>query len=69
VSFRAGIVTPAAAATSESVTTRRTEKWHFSTGELLKLPVLLIHAVEGGEIERWHEFWNMPAFISQLPKS
>lgn len=51
------------------VTTRRTEEWHFSTGEILKLPVLCIHEIEGGKIKNWHEFWNMPAFMSQLPQS
>ena len=54
---------------AERVTTRRTEEWHFSTGEVLKLPVLCIHEIEGGKIKRWHEFWNMPAFMAQLPKS
>ena len=54
---------------AERVTTRRTEEWHFSTGEVLKLPVLCIHEVEDGRIKRWHEFWNMPAFMAQLPQS
>ena len=54
---------------AERVTTRRTEEWHFSTGEILKLPVLCLHEIEGGKIKRWHEFWNMPAFMAQLPKS
>lgn len=54
---------------AERVTTRRTEEWHFATGEVLKLPVLCIHELEGGKIKRWHEFWNMSAFMSQLPKS
>ena len=54
---------------AERVTTRRTEEWHFSTGEVLKLPVLCMHEIEDGKIKRWHEFWNMPAFMSQLPKS
>ena len=56
-------------ADAERVTTRRTEEWHFTTGEVLKLPVLCIHEIEGGKIKRWHEFWNMPAFMAQLPKS
>lgn len=51
------------------VTTRRTEEWHFTTGEVLKLPVLCLHEIEDGKIKRWHEFWNMPDFMSQLPKS
>ncbi len=54
---------------AERVTTRRTEEWHFTTGEILKLLVLCIHEIEGGKIKRWHEFWNMPAFMAQLPKS
>ena len=54
---------------AKRVTTRRTEEWHFSTGEVLKLPVLCVHEIEGGKIKRWHEFWNMPAFMSQLPQS
>ena len=54
---------------AERVTTRRTEEWHFSTGEVLKLPVLCIHEIDGGKTKRWHEFWNMPAFMAQLPKS
>ena len=54
---------------AQRVTTRRTEEWHFKTGEVLKLPVLCIHEIEGGKIKRWHEFWNMPTFMAQLPKS
>lgn len=54
---------------AQRVTTRRTEEWHFTSGEVLKLPVLCIHEIEGGKIKRWHEFWNMPAFMSQLPQS
>lgn len=54
---------------AKRVTTRRTEEWHFSTGEVLKLPVLCIHEIEDGKIKRWHEFWNMPAFMTQLPQS
>lgn len=53
---------------AQRVTTRRTEEWHFKTGEVLKLPVLCMHEIEGGKIKRWHEFWNMPDFMSQLPK-
>ena len=36
---------------------------------VLKLPVLCLHEIEDGKIKRWHEFWNMPDFMSQLPKS
>lgn len=54
---------------AQRVTTRRTEEWHFTTGEVLKLPVLCLHEIEGSKIKRWHEFWNMPAFMAQLPKS
>ena len=50
------------------VTSRRTEEWHFKTGEVLKLPVVCIHEIEDGKIKRWHEFWNMPDFMAQLPK-
>ena len=51
------------------VTTRRTEEWHFSTGEVAKLPVLCMHEIEDGKIKRWHEFWNMPSLIAQMPPS
>ncbi len=51
------------------VTTRRTEEWHFSTGEVVKLPVLCLHEIEDGKIKRWHEFWNMPSPIPQMPQS
>ena len=54
---------------AQRVTTRREEEWHFSTGEVLKLPVLCVHEIEDGKIKLWHEFWNMPAFMEQLPKS
>ena len=54
---------------AERVVSRRTEEWHFTTGEVLKLPVTCVHEIEGGKIKRWHEFWNMPAFMAQLPKS
>ncbi len=51
------------------VTTRRTEEWHFSTGEVAKLPVLCMHEIEAGKIKRWHEFWNMPSLMAQMPQS
>jgi len=54
---------------AQVVTTRRTEEWHFSTGEVAKLPVLCMHEIEGGKIKRWHEFWNMPSLITQMPPS
>jgi limonene-1,2-epoxide hydrolase len=54
---------------ADRVTTRRTEEWHFSTGEVAKLPVLCLHEIEGGKIKRWHEFWNMPSLIAQMPPS
>jgi limonene-1,2-epoxide hydrolase len=54
---------------ADRVTTRRTEEWHFSTGEVAKLPVLCLHEIEGGKIKRWHEFWNMPSLIEQMPPS
>jgi limonene-1,2-epoxide hydrolase len=56
-------------ADARRVTTRRTEEWHFSTGEVAKLPVLCLHEIEGGKIKRWHEFWNMPSLMPQIPKS
>ena len=54
---------------ADRVMTRRTEEWHFSTGEVAKLPVLCMHEIEGGKIKRWHEFWNMPSLIAQMPPS
>lgn len=54
---------------ADRVVTRRTEEWHFSTGEVAKLPGLCLHEIEGGKIKRWHEFWNMPSLISQMPPS
>jgi hypothetical protein len=27
-----------------------------------------VHEIEGGKIKRWHEFWNMPSLIAQMPK-
>ena len=54
---------------AERVMSRRTEEWHFPTGEILKLPVMAVHEVRGGRIADWHEFWNMQSFIAQLPPS
>ena len=54
---------------ADRVTTRRIEEWHFSTGEVAKLPVLCLHEIEGGKIRRWHEFWNMPTLMEQMPPS
>jgi hypothetical protein len=31
--------------------------------------VLCLHELEGGKIKRWHEFWNMPTLIEQMPAS
>ncbi|MAG33998.1 MAG: hypothetical protein CL908_24225 [Deltaproteobacteria bacterium] len=54
---------------ADRVTSRRTEEWHFPTGEVAKLPVVCIHEIEGGKIKRWHEFWNMPSLMEQMPPS
>lgn len=54
---------------AQRVTTCREEEWHFTTGEVLKLLVLCIHEIEGSKFKRWHDFWNMPAFMAQLPQS
>jgi len=54
---------------ADRVTSRRTEEWHFPTGEVAKLPVVCIHEITDGQITRWHEFWNMPSLIEQLPPS
>ena len=56
-------------ADADRVTSRRTEEWHFPSGEVAKLPVVCIQEIEGGQITRWHEFWNMPSLIEQMPPS
>jgi limonene-1,2-epoxide hydrolase len=54
-------------ADADRVTSRRTEEWHFPTGEVAKLPVVCIQEINDGKITRWHEFWNMPSLIEQMP--
>ena len=51
------------------IMTRRTEEWHFTSGEVAVLPVLCLHELESGKIKLWHEFWNMPTLIEQMPAS
>jgi limonene-1,2-epoxide hydrolase len=49
---------------------RRVEEWHFPTGEVVTLPVMCVQEwnVEG-KLTLWHEFWNMPTLIEQMPQS
>lgn len=56
-------------ADADRVMSRRTEEWHFPTGEVLKLPVMALHEIRDGRIANWHEFWNMQSFVEQLPPS
>ncbi|MBW2426971.1 MAG: hypothetical protein JRG86_22200 [Deltaproteobacteria bacterium] len=36
---------------------------------IANLPVLFLREIEGGKIERWHEFWNMRSLIAEMPAS
>lgn len=56
-------------ADASRITTRRTEEWHFPTGEVLRLPVLCLHELRDGRIASWHEFWNMPSLMEQMPST
>lgn len=51
------------------VMSRRSEEWHFPTGEVLKLPVMCVHEIRDGRIADWHEFWNLQHFTEQMPAS
>ena len=51
---------------AQRVTTRRTEEWHFATGEVLKLPVLCLHEIEDGKIKVWRDYFDLASFTSQM---
>lgn len=49
------------------VTIRRTEEWHFTTGEVAKISVLCVHEIANGKVANWQEFWDHRSLMKQLP--
>ncbi|MFQ5696720.1 MAG: nuclear transport factor 2 family protein [Myxococcota bacterium] len=50
------------------VVTEHTETWHFPTGEVVPLPFVSIHVIEGDKIVLWRDYWDLGTLMSKVPK-
>lgn len=55
-------------AEGETVVTEHTEDWHWHTGEIVSLPFVSIHVVEGDKIKLWRDYWDLSTLMNGAPQ-
>ena len=55
-------------AEGDTVVTEHTEDWHFHTGEVVSLPFVSIHVIEGDKIKLWRDYWDLGTLMSGAPQ-
>ena len=49
------------------VVTELIENWTWSTGEEISFPFTSIHVIEGGQIARWTDYWDLSTLLNAAP--
>jgi len=55
-------------ADGDTVVTEHTEDWHWHTGEVVSLPFVSIHVIEGGKIKLWRDYWDLATLMNGAPQ-
>jgi len=50
------------------VITEHQEDWHFRTGEVVELPFVSIHEIEGEQFKLWRDYWDYNTLIGGAPQ-
>jgi limonene-1,2-epoxide hydrolase len=57
------------AAEGDLVMTEHVEEWRFHTGEVVKLPFVSVHELDGdGRIVRWWDYWDLQTLLGSAPQ-
>ncbi|KRB80078.1 limonene-1,2-epoxide hydrolase [Nocardioides sp. Root190] len=43
------------------------ETWTFATGEVVELPFVTVHRVEGGRVSLWKDYWDFGGVVNSAP--
>jgi limonene-1,2-epoxide hydrolase len=54
-------------ANDDAVMVERVERWSWSSGEQVDLPIASIVEISAGKISRWVDYWDMQTLLGAAP--